>query len=172
MGVSAMLNKKHDAGVTLVEVLIALVILLIVFLGLTQSSLLIIDQNTRNEARDTAVRIASDSIYTIQQLSSGTLPTGSAFDVFLTTCDENNAVPVACNNIDPVLDPPGAGIQVTPPQTVRTIRNKQIIYTITTTVQVLDIENKQVTVTVSYQYIQGAGQPVYTQTLNSIMRRS
>ncbi|MFI5294082.1 MAG: prepilin-type N-terminal cleavage/methylation domain-containing protein [Thermodesulfovibrionales bacterium] len=51
------LNQK---GVTLVEVLISLVILLIVFMGLIQASILSINHNLRNAMRDEAVRIASE----------------------------------------------------------------------------------------------------------------
>ncbi len=50
-------NKE---GVTLVEVMISMVILLLVFVGLIQASLLVIDINLRNEVRDEAVRIASE----------------------------------------------------------------------------------------------------------------
>lgn len=51
----AMLNKK---GMTLVEVLIALVVLLLVFLALMQTALVSIDSNTRNILRDEALSIA------------------------------------------------------------------------------------------------------------------
>ncbi|UCE79243.1 MAG: prepilin-type N-terminal cleavage/methylation domain-containing protein [Nitrospiraceae bacterium] len=54
------LNKlSHCRGLTLVEVLISLVIILIVFMGLIQSALVSIDHNFINELRDEAVRIAS-----------------------------------------------------------------------------------------------------------------
>lgn len=55
-----MKNKLDNRGVTLVEVMISLVILLIVFMGLIQASLLSIDHNLRNEVRDEGVRIASE----------------------------------------------------------------------------------------------------------------
>ena len=45
-------------GVSLVEVMIALVVLLLVMTGLLQSALLSIDHNLRNVLRDEAVRIA------------------------------------------------------------------------------------------------------------------
>lgn len=50
-----LLNKK---GVTLVEVMIALVVTLLVFLALMQTALLSIDSNMKNVLRDEAVRIA------------------------------------------------------------------------------------------------------------------
>jgi len=58
-----MKNKmRFQKGVSLVEVMIALVILLIVFMGLIQASLLTIQANVRNIARDEAVRITSDQM--------------------------------------------------------------------------------------------------------------
>jgi type II secretory pathway pseudopilin PulG len=53
--VSAILNKS---GVSLVEVLIALVISLLVFLAVMQTALVGIDANMRNVLRDEAVNIA------------------------------------------------------------------------------------------------------------------
>jgi len=55
----AMLNKK---GMTLVEVLIALVVLLLVFLALMQTALMGIDSNMINILRDEAVGIAEMSM--------------------------------------------------------------------------------------------------------------
>jgi prepilin-type N-terminal cleavage/methylation domain-containing protein len=57
-----MSNRINKKGVSLVEVMISLVILLIVSMGLLQASLLSIDSNVRNELRDEAVRIASESM--------------------------------------------------------------------------------------------------------------
>ena len=56
---TALPNSK---GVTLVEVMISLVILLIVFMGLIQASLLSINHNLRNEIRDEAVRVGAASM--------------------------------------------------------------------------------------------------------------
>src|SRR5512143_830774 len=57
-----MSSKIDSRGVTLVEVMISLVILLIVFMGLIQASLLSINHNMRNSVRDEAVRIAAESM--------------------------------------------------------------------------------------------------------------
>lgn len=55
-------NNLGSRGVSLVEVMVSLVILLIVFMGLLQASILTIDHNTRNEVRDEAVRITSETM--------------------------------------------------------------------------------------------------------------
>jgi prepilin-type N-terminal cleavage/methylation domain-containing protein len=57
-------NKKQNFfvtqdGVSLVEVMIALVVLLLVFMGLLQAALLGIDSNMRNIIRDEAVTVAA-----------------------------------------------------------------------------------------------------------------
>ncbi|MDQ7787268.1 MAG: prepilin-type N-terminal cleavage/methylation domain-containing protein [Thermodesulfovibrionales bacterium] len=57
-------NKKQNFfvtqdGVSLVEVMIALVVLLLVFMGLLQAALLGIDSNMRNILRDEAVNVAA-----------------------------------------------------------------------------------------------------------------
>lgn len=52
-------NKK---GLTLVEVMIALVVLLLVFLALMQTALVSIDSNMINVLRDEAVNIAEESM--------------------------------------------------------------------------------------------------------------
>lgn len=55
-------SVRNEKGMTLVEVMISMVILLLVFVGLIQASLLSIDYNTRNELRDEAVRVAAESM--------------------------------------------------------------------------------------------------------------
>ncbi len=55
MRIIALSNKT---GVTLVEVIIALLVLLMVFLALMQTALVSIDLNVKNVLRDEAVRIA------------------------------------------------------------------------------------------------------------------
>lgn len=54
------LNRLRDSqGVSLVEVMIALVVLLLVFMGLLQAALLGIDHNMRNILRDEGVAMAT-----------------------------------------------------------------------------------------------------------------
>jgi type II secretory pathway pseudopilin PulG len=50
---------KNNKGISLVEVMIALVVLLLVFIGLLQAALLSIDHNMRNLLREEAVKIVS-----------------------------------------------------------------------------------------------------------------
>ncbi len=50
---------KDEKGVSLVEVMIALVVFLLIFMGILQAALLSIDHNMRNILRDEAVKIAT-----------------------------------------------------------------------------------------------------------------
>ncbi len=77
---SKFLNDKK--GVSLVEVMIALVVLLLVMTGLLQSALLSIDHNLRNVLRDEAVKIA-------EQRMNGCLCTGGLCPA--TTCPASPA---------------------------------------------------------------------------------
>lgn len=65
-----MLNKK---GLTLVEVLIAMVVLLLVSLAMLQTALLGIDSNMRNVLRDEAVSIAEQRMNYTSSIPFATL---------------------------------------------------------------------------------------------------
>ncbi len=60
---------RNRRGVTLVEVLIALVVLLIVFMGLMQVSIVAIQGNMRNVLRDEAVRLTADRMNRLRSVS-------------------------------------------------------------------------------------------------------
>ena len=53
-------RRLNQKGVTLVEVMISLVILLVVFMGLIQASLVSINSNLRNAVRDGATSIVAE----------------------------------------------------------------------------------------------------------------
>jgi len=55
-------HVRNSSGFSLVEVMIALVVLLLVFMGLMQTALLSIDSNMRNVLRDEALRIAAERL--------------------------------------------------------------------------------------------------------------
>ena len=49
---------KNNGGMTLVEVLVAMAIVFIIFLGMSSAGLVVLDQNIKNSQRDEAVSIA------------------------------------------------------------------------------------------------------------------
>ncbi|GBE39023.1 hypothetical protein BMS3Bbin08_01641 [bacterium BMS3Bbin08] len=65
--------SRNNRGLTLVEILVALVITLVVFLGLMQTAMLSMDVNTNNQLREEAVSIAERRIRELRDLSGGNL---------------------------------------------------------------------------------------------------
>jgi len=68
---------KNKKGLTLVEILIALVITLVVFLGLMQTALLSIDANTTNLLREEAISIAEERMRELRDFSFSSLLPGA-----------------------------------------------------------------------------------------------
>lgn len=86
-----MLNKK---GVTLIEVMIALVVLLLVFMGLLQTAILSIQSNTTNLMRDEMKRVTA-------QIASDA-KVGTSFDLL---ADNPVTIPLLACTTPPVSDP-------------------------------------------------------------------
>ena len=49
---------KNNGGMTLVEVLVAMAIVFIIFLGMSSGGLVVLDENIKNTQRDEAVSVA------------------------------------------------------------------------------------------------------------------
>jgi len=120
-------------GVSLIEVMISLVVLLIVFMGLIQASLLSIQFNTRNLLRDEAVAVTADQMSNLRSAS---------FDDM---------------NRDGVTD----GATLLPanfaaanfPVPVRRLRNDvSVTFNVDRTVNTLDASSKQITVTTNWTW--------------------
>lgn len=124
------LEKRE--GVTLVEVLIALTILLIVFLGLIQAALLSIQHNMRNSLRDEAVAITSEQTARLKSTTYVDINRDGATDAATLSPADFNSVPF--------------------PNTItRQFRNAvPVVFTIARTVTTLDTDNKQITVTTTW----------------------
>ncbi len=134
-----MSSKMNNKGVTLVEVMISLVILLIAFMGLIQASLLTINHNMRNEVRDEAVRIGAASMALLR-----------AFNY-------------SCGELDPTVDaalingtlsncgytPPLSTAALNTP--TKNFRNLSVQYTVTKGV-VATTNTKQLRVNVQWRY--------------------
>jgi type II secretory pathway pseudopilin PulG len=66
---------------TLVEVLVSLVIVFIVFLGLSSSGLVVLNENIKNELRDEAVSVADGAVQDARRKLFDNLATLPAYDV-------------------------------------------------------------------------------------------
>jgi len=75
-------SKNSASGMTLVEVLISLVIVFIVFLGLSSSGLVVLNENIKNELRDEAVSVADSAVQDARRVLFDNLVTLPANDVF------------------------------------------------------------------------------------------
>ena len=128
-------RMRFQKGVTLVEVVIALVILLIVFIGLIQASLLTIQANVRNIARDEAVRITADQVDMLRAAS---------FD------DMNRDGGADADPLTYVLT------QATRPDLRRQLRGATVDYTVTVSICgascALDANHKEITVTTGWSW--------------------
>ncbi len=139
-----MLNKK---GFTLVEVMIALVVVLVVFLALMQTALIGIDSNMINALRDEAVSIAEQRMNELRN---------RPFDDF----DLNGA-----------LDPDPLTINQTINRNLRNISN--FPFKTIATIDALDTDNKQINITVTWEWKEKTvanGNP-YTHSITTIRKR-
>lgn len=76
----SILKSLHDRrGFTLVEVMVAMVIMLVGMLGLLQSVNLALEHNIRNQQRDEATRVAEDVMRGMRAA-----PFGTAFNLYTT----------------------------------------------------------------------------------------
>jgi len=131
-------NKK---GVTLIEMMIALVILLVVSLAFMQTALLGTSMNVKNQLRDEAVNIAEMRMNQLRSLPFTDLATSPYL-------------------VSPGNSPAEAVVQ-------RNFRGFSINYTPTRTISDISTDAKQVTIVVTWSY---RGQ-AYTHGITSIMRK-
>jgi type II secretory pathway pseudopilin PulG len=80
---------KNNGGMTLVEVLVSLVIVFVVFLGLSASGLVVLNENIKNELRDEAVSVADKAVQDARR---------TVFDNLATLAPDNVLRPV--RNVD------------------------------------------------------------------------
>lgn len=154
------LGKKNSLlaahrGVTMIEVLIALVVLLVVFMGLIQAALLSIDHNVRNKVRDEAVRIAAEAMTAVKS---------EGFDGSHMADNSGSTYAHDGTNYSGALLPAGVGPGANPS---RNFGNFPQPYTVGLEVaQTADGLNKQVTIRVHYTY---RTDPPVTYTINSVV---
>jgi prepilin-type N-terminal cleavage/methylation domain-containing protein len=154
MGQVVIQNKKQNLhikqdGVSLVEVLIALVVLLLVFMGLLQAALLGIDSNMRNILRDEAVTVAA-----MRMEEARSIP----FDNVLNDTATNPVNLPACP----------AGDNPYPVEIARDFRNIQDFpFGTRMTITDLDADTKQIEILVRWEY----KNECYTHSATTLRRR-
>lgn len=68
--------RKNERGLTLLETVVALAIIFIVFLGLTDAGLLVVEYNIRNTIRDEGVSVTESEIAAVRNIPFAALPVG------------------------------------------------------------------------------------------------
>lgn len=124
---------------TLIEVMIAIVITFIVFLGLSGSGLFVLNENIKNSLRDEAVSVAGMEMEQARNTSFDSL--------------YDNTAPLP---LSPV---------------VRQIRGLTVNYGVTRTVTILDLNNLQVSINVTWTRTENNQTKSYNDNIATIVRR-
>lgn len=145
---------ENRYGFSLVEVMIALIILLLVFMGLLQSALLGIDSNMRNILRDEAIRIAAERMEEVRSIPFNSVVSDPS--------PGDNLMLPACAN-PPVGD--GGPYEVEIQRDFRNIQN--FPFGTRMTVTNLDADTRQIQITVRWEYRNDC----FTHSILSLRRR-
>jgi Tfp pilus assembly protein PilV len=144
-------------GLTLVEVLIAMVVVLVVFLALMQTALVGIDSNMRNILRDEAVGIAEMRINEAKNL-----PFTQTVDSLVGDGTDSSLTATICP-ANFVTNFGTTGLRVS-----RNLRNiSNFDFCTNRTVNTLNADNKQVVITIGWKW-KGEG---YTHSVSTIVRK-
>src|SRR3989304_476662 len=68
--------RKNERGLTLLETVVALAIIFVVFLGLTDAGLLVVEHNIQNTSRDEGVSVAESEMAAVRNIPFAALPVG------------------------------------------------------------------------------------------------
>jgi type II secretory pathway pseudopilin PulG len=126
---------------TLIEVMIAIVITFIVFLGLSGSGIFVMNENIKNSLRDEAVSVAGMELEQARSTSFDTLAAAS----------DNVSIPI--DNVP------------------RQIRGLNVNYGVSRIVNHLDTNNLQVSITVTWVRTENNQTRSYNDTIATIVRR-
>jgi prepilin-type N-terminal cleavage/methylation domain-containing protein len=164
-----MLNEK---GMSLVEVMVALVVLLFVSLALMQTALVSIDANMRNSIRDEAVSVAQTRLTEARNLAWTTNPDAMS-DTGDTIPDDNFSL-TACQDEQECICKTGEGctagnydVGPYPVKVDRSIRNLTVQFGTRRVVSDVDATNRQVTIVVRAVY----KDKCYSHVSSTIMRK-
>lgn len=132
---------KNNGGMTLVEVLMALLITFIVFLGLSSAGLVVFNENIKNDLRDEAVSVAAMEVGFARN---------TPFDNLVAVAD---GAPRSIDNV------------------VHRIRGLSVNYGVVRTVNFLDGDTVQVSIDVAWSRTESDRTRSYTHNVATIVRR-
>ena len=125
---------------TLVEVLVAMAIVFIIFLGMSSAGLVVLDQNIKNSQRDEAVGVAELELQQTRNIPF-------------------NVLTLATDNVSASID-----------NVSRRIRGLDVNYGVSRTVNHLDPNNLQVSIRVTWNRIENGQTRTYNHTVITIVR--
>lgn len=181
MKINVVKNEKlsfiaYEKGVSLVEVMIALVVLLLVFIGLLQAALLGIDHNMRNLLREEAVKIVSQKTEEARSLPfDHVISNPGVCSITNNICSDDED----CANGETCDDPPTAIISscATPNYPIKILRNFRNIqnFPFGLSITVSDIfdpdgvtlNTKQIDILAAWEY----KNECYSQSITTVRRR-
>lgn len=131
---------KNNGGMTLVEVLVAMAIVFIVFLGMSSAGLVVLDQNIKNSQRDEAVSVAEMEMQQVRNMPY-------------------NVLTLATDNVSVSID-----------NVSRQIRGLNVNYGVWRTVNHLNVNNLQVSIRVTWNRIENRQTKSYDHTVLTIVR--
>ena len=131
---------KNNGGMTLVEVLVAMAIVFIVFLGMSSAGLVVLDQNIKNSQRDEAVSVAEMEMEDVRNIP------------FATIANDNHIVTRKIRGLNVAYN------------VVRTVANPD------GTTPATDPNNRRVTINVTWNRIENQQTRTYNHTVLTIVR--
>lgn len=131
---------KNNGGMTLVEVLVAMAIVFVVFLGMSSAGIVVLDQNIKNSQRDEAVSVAEMEMQQVRNIP------------FATIANDNHIVSRQIRGLN-------VGYTV-----ARTVANPD------GTTPVTDPNNRQVTINVTWNRIENQQTRSYNHRVLTIVR--
>jgi prepilin-type N-terminal cleavage/methylation domain-containing protein len=150
---------RDKKGLTLVEVMIALVIFLVVFLALMQTALVSISSNMINVLRDEAVSIAE-----MRMNEARALPFTQTVDSLVDDGTDSSLTATICP-ANFVTNFGTTGLRV--PRNLRNISNFDFCTNRTAVLNSTNTDVKQVTITVGWKW----KEEDYTHSISTILRR-
>ena len=131
---------KNNRGMTLVEVMVAMAIVFIVFLGMSSAGLVVLDQNIKNSQRDEAVGVAEEEMEDVRNIP------------FAAIANDNQIVTRRIRGLNVAYN------------VVRTVANPN------GSTPATDPNNRRVTITVTWNRIENQQTRTYNHTVLTIVR--
>jgi type IV pilus assembly protein PilV len=121
---------KDKKGLTLIEVMVALVVLLIVFLGMMQAIAIAVNINVKNQLRGEGVRVADERVNALKNLSFGNTDLDATGGVFISDVNPNTGTNII----------------------TRSFRNFDMNFTSTKRITDINADNKRIEIQVTWTW--------------------